>query len=327
MKKYVLVLDSGKHSLKSIGRCVEATSNDIKKVIFRTKIFNLKNEYVEVEGNSHLLEIDGEKLIIGEQGKETEDNYETTKSTDLHKYAIYTAITQYLEPNTTENEVYIVLACPLSVLSSADAKEEYKKLIKGNGIIKLIVDNMDYEFEIKDITLKQEDSGIMYLRPELFKNKEIGLIGFGGLNMNFALYNNCVCQAKFSEEMGSISLINHVREALTIYFKGNIVTYEQAEKTLNDGFLLKQGQPDFESVKYIENAKKRFFDEAMNTIKKHGYDIDTLDSVIFVGGTSLKIEPIIKKYLKHSFITPNAQWDSPEGLYRIAIKKYGNIAV
>ena len=325
MERYVLVLDLGKDSVKSIGRNLEADASEIKKVIFKTKMYDLDDEFIELEGNSHLLQIDGKEFIIGEQGKISEDNFETTKSNNLHKYAAYTAISQYLEPNTIENKIYIVLACPLSVLASQEAKEAYKKLIKGTGTIKVSVDSENYEFEIADIILKQEDSGIIYLKPEQFINKVVALIGFGGLNMNFALYDNCTCQSKFSEELGSIALTNYTKESLTSYLKGNIVTFHQSEKALANGYLLKQGQIDANSIKAIEKAKERFFNDAMNIIKRHNYDIDKLDSVVIVGGTSLKIESIINRELKHSFITKNSQWDSVEGLYKIAIKKYGNV--
>lgn len=60
----------------------------------------------------------------------------------------------------------------------------------------------------------------------------------------------------------------------------------------------------------------------MKNIKKYKINIDRLDKVVFVGGTTLHIKDIIGKELKHSFIPENCQWTTAEGGYKVAVKKY-----
>lgn len=323
MKKIILSADIGKYETELIGRDLELTADDRKTVRFRTKMYDLAEGYIDVEGNSHLVELNKKSYIVGEQGQDKSED--TSKTQFLHQISCYTAITQFIEPGTKDNEIYMVLACPLSVLLIQDAKEEYKEFIKGKGTIKISVDGKDYEFEIKDIMIKAEGSGIIYLEPNLFNDQAVGIVDLGGLNMGFSLYNNKVCKKddRFIEECGTDRLIDIVREQLAIYKKGNLVNKEIAEKALNEGGLKKAGKIDTESTVYVEKAKEIYFEEVLKNIKAHKFNIDELDRVVFVGGTSQHIKENITNKLNHSYIPVNSQLSTVEGLYKVAFKKYG----
>lgn len=322
MKKYVISADIGKFDTKLIGRDVKLSADDRKTVSFRTKMYNLDNGYIDVEGNSYLVSFDGKTYIVGEQGQDKSED--TSKTQFLHKLACYTAITKFLEPNTKDNEIYMVLACPLSVLLIQDAKEGYKQFIKGDGPINITVDNKEYEFEIKDITIKAEGAGIIYLEPNIFKGKTVGIVDLGGLNMGFSLYNNLTCKKedRFIEECGTDRLIDLVREQISIYKKGNLVNREIAEKALNEGGLKKSGTFDSESISYINAAKQKYFNEVLKHIKEHKFNIDELDEVVFTGGTTQHIKDNISK-IPHSYVPSNSQLSTVEGNYKVAFKKYG----
>lgn len=325
MKNIITSLDAGKDSVKLMGSLVEEAANvkNIKKVHLKTKTFDLKQSYIEVQGNSFKVEYDGQEVIVGEQG--TNRSLATSKTDSIHQIAAYTAITQLLEPETKDNHISIVLACPISVLRSDDAKAEYKELIKGDGPISIKVNDKDYTFTIDNIMLKAEGSGILYLVPEQFKDKKVIVIDFGGLNMTVTLYTNGVVANpdtdRFIEEYGAIKLVNTVKDELSAYKKGNLVEFEIAEKALNEGYLLDYGKPDAKSAEAINKAKERFFNEALKKIAMHGMDLSTLDSAIFVGGTSIHLEKCIDS-LPNGYIASNSQWATAEGLYKIAVKKY-----
>jgi len=323
MRKIILSADIGKYETEVIGRDVELTSDSIQTVRFRTKMYDLSDGYIDVEGNSHLVEFNNKSYIIGEQGQDKSED--TSKTQFLHQLACYTAVTQFLEPGTEGNEIYMTLACPLSVLLIQDAKEEYKQFIKGDGVIKITVDGKEYQFEIKDIMIKAEGSGIIYLEPNLFTEQVVGIIDLGGLNMGWSLYNNKVCKKddRFIEECGTDRLIDLVREQLAIYRKGNLVNKEIAEKALNDGGLKKAGKIDNESTVYIDKAKEIYFEEVLKHVKAHKFNIDELDRVVFVGGTPQHIKENITSKLSHAYIPVNSQLSTVEGLYKVAFNKYG----
>lgn len=324
MAEYIMALDAGKYAVKAIGRNSKGLTSDIKKVNIRTKIYELKNGYIDAEGKSYKVVFNGEELIVGEQG-ETK-SYETSKTLFIHKVCTYTAITQFLEPDTKDNKISMVLACPISVLKVEKAKQEYKDFIKSSGIIEISVDDKDYSFEISNVMIKAEGSGIVYLSPHLFKNKKIGVVDFGGLNFTFSLYTDGICMSpssdRFVEEFGAIKLINYVADDLTGYKRGNIVKFEVAERALNVGYLSNFGQIDKGSQEVIEESKNRFFDEACDQISRHGFRIEELDGLVFIGGTTQKLVEAITKKIPNSFITADPQWSTVEGLYKVAYKRY-----
>lgn len=323
MGEFVISLDCGKHSVKAIGRNTIGTGENVKKVKFRTKLYNLKNGYVELEGNSYKVQFNGQTYIIGDQGEEDIETYSTNKTTVLHQVCSYTAIAQFLKPNTKDNKINIVLACPVSILKNAAAKEEYKNFIKGNGPIKIKINDAKYEFEITNVTIKAEGSGLLYLQKDLFINNKVALIDFGGLNMSFALYVNGTCKPndRFAAEHGTIKLTNYIAEDLTNYFSGKkIITTEQAEEALEDGHINANGTIDKGSIEVIENSKKRFFNEAIKLIERQNYSLGTIKTLAFVGGTTKKLENVIRNTFTHSNI--NNEWTTAEGLFRVACAKY-----
>lgn len=321
IKEYVIALDLGKWDGKAIGRSLDSTKDDVKKFRIRTKMKELTETFIEEGENSAKLIIDNKTIIIGEQGEESAENFDTNKTNDLHRYCAYALISKFLTPGIF-GKIKVVLACPISVLNIAEAKEQYKKMIQGEGPIKINVNGLDYEFEITDIMVKAEDSCVIYTN-ELDKEEELAIVGFGGLNMNLLIYRNKEFVVRRSFEFGSVELLNYVIEDLTKYKNGSIVREDVAQEALQNGYMTKLGDKDEVSEKKIEESKERFIKDAYLLLKKKGYDLEAIRKVAFVGGTSIKLEKAINDRFKHAVkFEDNKQWVSVEGLYKVAAKRY-----
>lgn len=321
-KAIIVSADLGKYETKVVGRDLNKSSEDLQEINFKTRMYRLSNGHMDLEGNSHLIKINGEEFIIGEQGDEKPHG--TSKTHIIHQLSCYVAITKLLEPNTVNNHIYMTLACPASVLASKEAKEEYRAFIKGDGVIKLTVNNEDFEFEIKEILIKAEGSGILSLEPELFINQDVAIIDLGGLNMACSIYRNCSCKnnERFIEELGVDNLIKKVRIRVSEFKGGNLLSVADAEKVLRDGGVKKAGELVVESIEYVEKAKKEYFQEVLNIVQDHKIDLDNLDRVIFVGGTTKKIESVINGYIGHAYIVSNPQWATARGNYKVAFARF-----
>ena len=320
VNKIILSSDIGKFDTKMIGRNLK--NDKVKEICFRTKMYELaKGDVDSIEGNSYKVIFENNEYIVGEQG--SDKSSDTSKTNFLHKLCAYTSITQFIEPNT-KNDIYMVLACPLSVLQIQSAKEEYKEFIKSNKEINIEVNGKQYSFIIKEVMIKAEGSGILYLNKDMFIDKDVAVVDLGGLNMGFSFYRNGVCKKedRFIEELGVNNLVAKVREQLMILKGGNLITTEQAEKALNKGYLPKHGDIDSESIDKIKTAKAEYFDAILKAIREHGYKIEDMDKVVFVGGTSQKILDNISA-IKHSYVPNSSNMTTVEGLYKIAFGKWG----
>ena len=325
INEYVIALDLGKYEGKSLGRCKTDAPEDLKKVKVRTKMKELgENEFIEIGENSYNLVYNDKNIVIGEQGEEFVDNFTTTKSSDLHKYVAYVIISRYLKPNTTNNKIKIVLACPISVLSIKGAKEKYKEMIKDDGPIKIQVNGEKYEFEITDIMVKTEDSCVIYT-PELSGTDNIGIVGFGGLNMNYLLYNKGEFIFKKSYEHGAVALEKFIKDDLTYFKDGNIPTEYEINMALERGYIMQKGEIIEESKKVVEESKKRFLEAAKIILIKDNQDIDTLEKMCFIGGTTIKLKNQISEMYSNVIKfkdDDDYQMASIVGLYKVAVKKY-----
>ena len=329
VNKYICVLDLGKDSIKALGFDSTEKPSDVaslKRISFKTKSYDLNKGYTEVQGNSFKVEYGDVKMIVGEQG--VDRSFDTSKTSLLHQLCAYAAISRYLEPGTTGNEIYIVLACPVTVLKSESAKKKYKELIKGDGPINVNINGEPFEFTIKDVLLKAESSGILYTATDEFRNRKVVVIDFGGLNMTVTVFDNGVCsdpdRDRFAEEFGSVELINKVSSHLTEYCDGNIIDFQLSEEALKRGHLLEYGKEDEKSIEYITRAKEEFLNDAIKELTRHNIRLKNFDKAIFIGGTSNYLKTQITK-IPNGSVTAAPQWSSVEGLLKIAMKKYKDI--
>ena len=323
VSKVILSIDSGKFLTKAVGINEEDSLIEGKRISFRSKLYDLSDGDVEIAGNSFNVEYDDRKFIIGEQGN-VDGVEDTNKATLLHKLCIYTAITKYIEPNE-KAKIYMVMACPINLLKSAQYKEEYKSFIMNNhNEINIKVNNEDFIFTVEDITIKSEGSGILYLDRERFINSEVGLIDIGGLNMQFCKYVNGVAipESRLTEMTGSNKLVQDIKEDLEILLKGKPVAFEKAEQALENK-VLKINNADMEESREVlrNRIHKYIVNDVIRKITKRRISLGLLQPIV-VGGTCLNIKEELKKEIENVEIQEDPQWASVEGLFKIAFAKY-----
>ncbi|KRU40012.1 ParM/StbA family protein [Clostridium sporogenes] len=326
--KILLSVDAGKNTFKAIGK--EIGTEDVKKISFPSKYNETKDINEEYEGNSHMIILDDTITILGDAGLEYD--YDSDKEKDIHKLSTYIAITQLLEPNepnkpNTENEVYMVLACPIDFIATKELKDNYKEFIGNKGnLIKVNADGKDYSFTIKDITVKQEGAGVIFNNAEKYMNKEVALIDLGGVNFSFCIYNNCipVKNTRFARDFGGNYLNNITVNALRGFTKGKAITSQLALQSLIEDCLTLANVKDSKSMSEIQKIKTKYLTKIVDEIKKAGQSIEVVEPV-FCGGTTSLIKETILREIPHAIVVDNPQWESVQGLFIVANSKYNKI--
>lgn len=314
-----MAVDAGKHTTKALGKV--AWGNEIKKVNFRTKMYDMANGDIELQGKSYKVKFDGYEYIVGEQGENVDNS--NTKTSILHKISTYTAVTQLIKPDESST-VNMVLGCPSNIFKNKNLKEEYRDFIKGTNQIRINVNGENYNFDIGRVVINCEGSGIVYMLPELFRARKTAVIDLGGRNMNFAVYQNMVSMPStiFSNSLGSTSLETDLKEQLQMYL-GESVDMIDVEYALENGGLILSGKLDNKTAAIVQNCKRNYVKKVVQVIKEKGINLNTM-SVLGIGGTSLTVESELKDEIKHIEVikNPNAQTISVEGFYKVASVKF-----
>ncbi|WP_231181675.1 ParM/StbA family protein [Clostridium botulinum] len=317
----VLANDNGKNMSKTIG--LKKGKCEVEKVGFLSKYHVSIDINEEIEGNSHIVSFEDKIYIVGDSGKTFD--FDSNKEKDIHKISCYTAISQFLEPNTKDNYIYMVLACPIDFIRTKALKDGYKEFIQGNGEININVDGKEYSFMIKEITIKSEGSGTIYNNIDSYKNEDVAVIDLGGVNFSFCIYSNCVAvkESRFARDFGGNYLIQLTRNALRDHTRGISISENLALKALSDDCLTIRGEKDNKSIEVIRKVKESYLEKIVDEIKSMGYSFDVTRPV-FCGGTSELIRNVINDRYKFATVVENAQWNSVEGLYVIAKAKYAD---
>lgn len=331
MVNVVIAVDAGKYMLKSIGKRIGTSDKEMKQIDCLSKYHYTDDINEDCEGNSYKIVYNNQITIVGDAGKNFD--LESDKEKELHKLCAYAAISNFIEPNTTDNHVYMVLACPVDFIRNKELKDAYKAFIKGDGEINININGEDYNFIIEDITIKSEGSGVIYNSPDKFEDKEVALIDLGGVNFSFTVYNDCVAvkDSRFARDMGGNLLNQLAVNKLRDFTKGKPVNKALAEKALKDGFLTLSEQEVEKSDLAIKEVKKEYINKIFEEITAAGHFLRSLKP-IFAGGTAEIIKDVVEDIKKdkdlgmgHIEVIKDAQWNAVQGLYVVANNKYGDI--
>jgi len=316
LESKLISVDPGKYATKAIAL---NKNNSMEKVHFRTKIFKLNNNTgLEAQGKSFNVTLNGEDYIIGDQGEEVD--YTVDKANINHKLATYTAAAQLLEGYQA---IKLVIGCPTSIYRNKGLREDYKNYIWNNGKVGIKVNEKPYSFLVGNILVLPEGSGIVYTKPELFKDKRVAVIDLGGLNMNFTIYDNLIPQpsSMFTLNHGYAEIETKLTNELNSVY-GTSLTSNDIQNIIKQGGVKLKGTIDPKSSHIIDSIINQYMVKLIQETKKNNFNLDMMD-VVFVGGTSLLIHDKIKQYLPHAIIMDNAIWTNVEGFYKVGAIKYG----
>lgn len=315
VKTKVISVDAGKYATKALTGPADGAG---KRIDFRTKTFKLRKGIdLDAQGKSYKVKFEGNTYVIGEQGEEVD--YSVDKATINHKLATYTAITQLLDE---ANNVQLVLGCPTSIYKNEDLRANYKNYILNGGLVDINVNNKDYSFNIENTLVLPEGFGIVFLEKELFKGNRVAVGDLGGLNFNFAVYNNLIPEisSMFTSNLGSNELETILINEFNIRY-GASFTSSDIQQIIRQGGVKVKGKIDIESTKIIDAVLEQYMIKLIQEAKKNNNNLELMD-VVFVGGTSLFMEDKIREYLPHAIIPKNPQWSNVVGFHKFGVLKY-----
>jgi len=257
--------------------------------------------------NTFSITYAGENYLVGDGAYLTNIEYDKTID-EFFKICTYTALAKL---STFGSEFLLVVGYPLNIYST-NAKA-FSNYLKTNDYIELLLNGNPKLFKILDCIVFPQGAGVLYANPEEFKNQIIAIVDIGGLTINGCIFENLnlIRETIFTENLGSIILLNKIEKILENKYNMNIQDYEMQDIIKNGIKKDKEG-----SLKIINEVIQSYIEELKNIMRKNNWNIDNLN-ILFTGGTSLLLQNHLLKIFPHSEISKDPVFDNVKGFYRV----------
>ncbi|MFB5088362.1 ParM/StbA family protein [Psychrobacillus sp. PGGUH221] len=323
MKEKVLIaVDSGKFMTKA-----KLKSKDKHAITsFRSKMQEVGKIGVDIQPGSYSVEYNGKSYLVGNMVGENHSNFDLTKTIDLHRVCIYTAISDLLQLANlrTENvDIRLAINIPISAYKVASAKQEYKNFIENDGKpIILNVNEKPVIIQLTDVVIAFEGMGIIYDEIEQMKGQHTAVIDIGGLNTTFCIFSsiNPIFDSMTVFNGGINMLKGKVGKMINEQY-GVAVTSNDLERILQDGYFSQAGKIIEESKMLIEQLKKQHFKEIIEFAKSQDYTFNNVD-IHFCGGGSYMLSDNIQQEFPEARIIIDPQFANVKSFLKILEIKY-----
>lgn len=260
----------------------------------------LGEDEISLDQNKTVVEFDGKKYVIGENG-----NFSTDLMKAEHENTpilVYTAIAQSFESNHIETN--LVLGLPIRLY--ARNKEKMKNLFHGqsksitiNGKVKII--------SIKDTLVYPEAAAAFNNQSE----KDGLVFDFGGLSIDVAQFKKGKLIKYSTYSLGLLKLYSKIANKINASHDLSITEWEVKE-ILEEGIYIYGKKVDIGEKEVI----KFHIDEIMEKVKLE-YDLKREQNIIFTGGGSEDYLDYLKIYMPQAKLSANARTDNAIGLEKV----------
>lgn len=268
------------------------------KVLADNQLQSIRSKYIQDDEGD--FEYQGEKYSFG-HGSYNIDHDKTEN--ELHKLMTY-----YILSNLTETTEEFKLVLSLPMLHYKNQREDFKKYIKGDGLITTKLQGHRKSFVISDAIVFLQGAGALYANnPMEYKGKLIGLLDIGGLTAQGAIFEDLkpIRDTMFTIDAGGIILNNKIKTNLNEKYGLNLQDYEIP--------YLKDFKED------IERIKQEHFQTIILEMKKKNWNIGNLP-ILATGGASQIID--VSKHLANCKLTQNPIYDHVKGLGMVGRMMY-----
>ena len=316
----LIAVDSGKDATKYQFN----NGVSLERGIFKTKVQQVENMGVEMQGKTSLVELDGKTFMIGDMVSDKKLNFDLSKKSIEHKLCIYLAVSKALSKNKADN-VILAVGTPLSIYKNEKLKQEYRDYIYNNGEVNIKVNNEEVKFKIKEVTILPESTGPIYANINEYRNEKVTVIDIGGLNSNICQYNCLVPQIDkmLCCNMGANILKSKIGDELSQRY-GITIYREDVDQILKDGVLYIQGKQQEDSPNTIKKLMSEHLTNITNFCKQNELDVLKNGKIVFSGGGSLLLKEIIQEKYSYAKIATDAQFSNVQAFYKVlSIKNEG----
>ncbi len=295
------------------------SDNSISRKTFPTRVKEItdKNGLEALVGRGEtgfIVEYDDKVYAVGDLAN-TDDSFtsnQNSKNDQTHKIATLTAIAGSVK---NDDWVKAVIGCPIELYSNDVNRNNYLDNILPSGRIDISINGVHKNFTITGKKVLPESLGILFVRPELFVDKLVGVIDIGGLNVNAVMVDNAnlVSGSAFTDKLGRRSLENDIRKYANDTYESTFSATE-INAFIRQGYITDNLDPkkEEESKLIINKALENQLVKIVSTCVNHGWNLTNMD-LVFVGGGSSLLADKIKMAFPRAHLAENTVYANSDG--------------
>ena len=317
MSTRYIAVDSGKADTKT--SILLNSDQSIVTKSFPTRVKEISERYSleSLSGMNNagfIVEYDGKTYAVGTiaNSEDSVTSNQNSKNDHIHKLATLTAIAISVNNDDLAN---VVIGCPVEIYMNKVNREKYLDNILPSGRIDITVNGISKHFMIDKKMVHPESTGIIYLHPEIFDSKLVGIIDIGGLNVNAALVDelSLVAESCFTEKLGRRAIENEIRRYANDTYESSFSALE-IDSFIEQGYITDNVDPDMErkSAEFMDSVLEDHLVKIVRACKKHGWNLRNME-LIFIGGGSILLKDKISIAFPKAHIIEGAAFANAEG--------------
>lgn len=295
----IVTTDSGK-------RFGKGTCDGSRIIRFSTKMDELSTPDYNFK---NLIGFKEKYYLLGEEAEGV--SYDCSKEELVHKLSVYYNVCKHIHKQG--EDVKLVVNMPITHYMDVEQRESFRKYFLDDEEIYMTVGRKEYNFNISDVLVVAEGTGIMFSKPDLFKDKSAIICNLGGLNSTCLQTSNrkIIASSVFLGNRGGNILETNIQTSLNK--KGyNFQPHEIP-------FLFKSEREDIRKV--VDEECDKTLEGVIRDMKAHNYNLKGCDNVYFEGGTSLILQDKIEK-MGFTVVEDPINQDV-RGMHKYGVKKLG----
>lgn len=305
----VFAIDCGKNNMKII--------HNNKAYIYSNKIDTKFGD--SLNDLTWNVEYKGEQYYVGDGA--TGSDLDEGKASLLHRVQALTAIAHYLNPEEKNDDIVLVYGESITFYFNEENKKDIVKGLEGKH--SMIIDDVEYNFEIKKVHILPEGYGYIINNLEECLRNKYYIIDFGGRTINFLTVNNGspVEKSSYSSEMGMYDL---VAKCVTSIKQAGLGEKEDNNVECYIKYGTSQEIQDVIDATLLEHLDD--FDKYMRKRKIDIHNLVKSDKVVWIGGGAQKFRNLIMKHYNDRVIVPEkALLSNVQGFYVYGLTKFGRM--
>lgn len=300
----VCAIDHGYHSMKIY--------DGNKLIRFKSRIEE-SNDSIN-QNNTFRIQHNDKTYIVGDGAANNYIEYDKTAN-EYNQIFTMAGLGKIMEDDYEDYK--IVAGYPLNLYSAN--KGIFAKYLKTNNTV-FTIDGLYKRIKIDDCLVFPQGAGSLFVNPNYYRNKLIGIIDIGGLTINLSIFNNLNLQTSSvtSINQGCIILFNKLRKTLNSTFSLNIQEY-QIPNILKEGLSINGEKQKCEDI--IDDVMMEHCNLIKAECRRYNWDVETLD-ILLTGGGALVLDGYLQKIFPQAHIADNPVYSNVLGFYEIGRRYY-----